>query len=900
MTAILRYWLRAGALSVPLLAQGMMAGSPALAQQRVGVNSAVNPDATGLPPGGAPRRLVLGGEVVLNERIATGSAGQTQILFVDGSSMTIGPNAFMLIDRFRFDPQSGGGSLVTSLARGLFRFVGGQLSKQDNAVTMRTPSATIAIRGGVILVDQTPAGQLTVYFEYGKGVTVTGLNGVSQTIIRPGFEVTVAGPGASPSAPSPAAPGATAALLAALDGRPGGNGGAPQIPTDAIVANSGIAATISSTGPTGAQAQPSPAPETAVALATTTLQVTANNPVTGQAAASYSGNFKSTNGQGGARGLLDPGGTSSVGLAFTGGTLSFPRGSPQEAIFTATVGGGELSIPLPFAPGFGTLPANGAGTISPSGPVTGSTFLAAGGTFLYADLTPVNAPSQHEFIFAGLPVDQTFYAPTGTVRLSAFNVEPDAALQSPIPFVTNSTGGNISNPSVSPYYVVAPANSAFGAYNPVSNPGAAKTSTLQASLGISGQGAAQSSVLVVNVGNFATSSQTGTVVGYGAVRGSFLPNGTSPAVRIASTTATVPDGLGNNLFGGATPTGFVIDQNGYNANLNFQQQLANQVAVNQAAVNGSVTNYAFNQPVTATTLPSNIGASRTSQTLSGDFGGLAYVQTPGDARTLVPTFGSAFVTADAGSNQVAATFAGTTSPFVEGKKPINFVLNFGGQNRSAFVDDNNFGAIESQTTPSQIDGLKVQLNGDPSAAAALALVTSATVPSSALLANGLCQQCQFLQWGYWTGQVDIPNGTGNAIAGTVTSHINTWVAGIPTVALPTSGVGTFTGNALGSVYNNGASYLAAGGFTNTYDFGRQAGTVAISNFDGKNFSGRVTAAAFAGRPASYSGSLSGAGLRGAVQGTFFGPGAPETGGAFAVQSIAGSPYLASGIFAGRR
>ena len=79
MTAILRYWLRAGALSVLLLAQGMMAGSPALAQQRVGVNSAVNPDATGLPPGGAPRRLVLGGEVVLNERIATGSAGQTQI-----------------------------------------------------------------------------------------------------------------------------------------------------------------------------------------------------------------------------------------------------------------------------------------------------------------------------------------------------------------------------------------------------------------------------------------------------------------------------------------------------------------------------------------------------------------------------------------------------------------------------------------------------------------------------------------------------------------------------------------------------------------------------------------------------------------------------------------------------
>jgi hypothetical protein len=345
----------------------------------------------------------------------------------------------------------------------------------------------------------------------------------------------------------------------------------------------------------------------------------------------------------------------------------------------------------------------------------------------------------------------------------------------------------------------------------------------------------------------------------------------------------------------------VVDQNGYNASLNFQQQLASQVAVNQANPNGSVTNYAFNQPATAAALPSNIGVSRTTQTLSGDFGGLAYIQTPGDARTLVPTFGSSSITTDASGNQVTAQFAGTTNPFVPGAKPTNFVLNFGGQNRSAFVDDNNFGAVESQTTASRINGLKVELNGDPSAAAALALVTSATVPSSALLTNGLCQQCQFLQWGYWTGQADLPTPTGNAIAGTVTSHINTWVAGIPTIVLPTSGVGTFTGNALGSVFNNGASYLAAGGFTNTYDFGARAGTVAFSNFDGKNFGGQVAAAAFSGRPSSYSGSLSGAGLTGAVQGTFFGPGAPETGGAFAVQSVAGSsPYLASGIFAGRR
>ena len=40
-------------------------------QQRIGVNSAVNPNATGIPPGAAARKLVLGQEVVFNERITT-------------------------------------------------------------------------------------------------------------------------------------------------------------------------------------------------------------------------------------------------------------------------------------------------------------------------------------------------------------------------------------------------------------------------------------------------------------------------------------------------------------------------------------------------------------------------------------------------------------------------------------------------------------------------------------------------------------------------------------------------------------------------------------------------------------------------------------------------------------
>ena len=58
---IVGYPFRAIALASLLLIAGLAAQSGA--QQRVGVDSAVNPVATGIPPGGAPRRLVLGQEV---------------------------------------------------------------------------------------------------------------------------------------------------------------------------------------------------------------------------------------------------------------------------------------------------------------------------------------------------------------------------------------------------------------------------------------------------------------------------------------------------------------------------------------------------------------------------------------------------------------------------------------------------------------------------------------------------------------------------------------------------------------------------------------------------------------------------------------------------------------------
>jgi len=238
---------RGPAISAALLAlMGLILMSPAvLAQQRVGVNSAVNPDATGTPPGAATRQLMLGQEVVYHEHIVTTTSGQTQILFVDESAMTIAPNADLTIDEFVYNPDTGKGELAMSATRGILRFVGGKLSKNENAVTLQTPTGTLAIRGGVFLMDLGTDGHLDVMFLYGKGLTVTSTAGVAQTITRPGFAVSVSKPGAPPSTPGPPPPGALGKFLTALNGHTGSTAGSKNPPTDAAVASSGLGTTIS-------------------------------------------------------------------------------------------------------------------------------------------------------------------------------------------------------------------------------------------------------------------------------------------------------------------------------------------------------------------------------------------------------------------------------------------------------------------------------------------------------------------------------------------------------------------------------------------------------------------------------------------------------------------------------
>src|SRR5262249_17895219 len=151
------------------------------AETRAGVAAAINTTTTGALAG-ATRTLFVGNDVYNQERITTDAGGRPQLLFLDPSAGTIGPNAQLLIDPFLDDDKTKAGSLAVEASRGLLRFVGGNLSK-DQDVVVRTPSFIVGIRGGITLIRVDPNGTTQAVFLFGSQMTLTATQGgQTQTI----------------------------------------------------------------------------------------------------------------------------------------------------------------------------------------------------------------------------------------------------------------------------------------------------------------------------------------------------------------------------------------------------------------------------------------------------------------------------------------------------------------------------------------------------------------------------------------------------------------------------------------------------------------------------------------------------------------------------------------------
>lgn len=133
---------------------GIALAADAREPRNIGSVAAANEEVRGTPPQQDPRRLRLGIKLVEAERVETSSVGAGQFLFLDQTSLTVWPDSDIVLDKYLYDPDKATGQMALSATRGVLRFIGGKISKTTD-VTVTTPHAIVAIRGGIAQIEVT-------------------------------------------------------------------------------------------------------------------------------------------------------------------------------------------------------------------------------------------------------------------------------------------------------------------------------------------------------------------------------------------------------------------------------------------------------------------------------------------------------------------------------------------------------------------------------------------------------------------------------------------------------------------------------------------------------------------------------------------------------------------------
>jgi hypothetical protein len=96
--------------------------------------------------GSSPARV--GTPVSMGARLLTGPGSRLEVTFVDGSKLSLGENASLVVDRFVYSPAKGVGAMAMSKSKGAMRFTTGNIGKMSKKdVTLSTPQGALAVRG---------------------------------------------------------------------------------------------------------------------------------------------------------------------------------------------------------------------------------------------------------------------------------------------------------------------------------------------------------------------------------------------------------------------------------------------------------------------------------------------------------------------------------------------------------------------------------------------------------------------------------------------------------------------------------------------------------------------------------------------------------------------------------
>lgn len=115
---------------------------------RIGAAGAVSGKVTAAGAGAAARTLSSGSQVFHKDSVTTDSKGKLQVMLLDETVFTVGPDSNIVLDEFIYDPFTGAGKVTANVTKGVFRFVTGQVAgKRPADMKIKIPAGTIGIRG---------------------------------------------------------------------------------------------------------------------------------------------------------------------------------------------------------------------------------------------------------------------------------------------------------------------------------------------------------------------------------------------------------------------------------------------------------------------------------------------------------------------------------------------------------------------------------------------------------------------------------------------------------------------------------------------------------------------------------------------------------------------------------
>jgi hypothetical protein len=123
----------------------------------------------------------------MTDELRTGPEARLEVTFSDGSVLTLGEHATVVVDRYVFNPEQGAGEVALTTTRAAFRFTTGKLKTlPDKSITVNTPVAALAVRG-------TDFWAGIVDYQYGvlllQGKLNVSNSAGSQDITRPNYGI---------------------------------------------------------------------------------------------------------------------------------------------------------------------------------------------------------------------------------------------------------------------------------------------------------------------------------------------------------------------------------------------------------------------------------------------------------------------------------------------------------------------------------------------------------------------------------------------------------------------------------------------------------------------------------------------------------------------------------------